>query len=110
MQTTFKIEYHTEWGESLTLMLGGRRYPMDWNDGGIWSVTVRDCRREDLKEYGYDEKANTFDFAIAIGLGYEFDFGMTIDARYNWGLTKIYEDDNAKNSVFMISLGYKFDF
>ena len=53
MQTTFKIEYHTEWGESLTLMLGGRRYPMDWNDGGIWSVTVKDCRREDLKEYGY---------------------------------------------------------
>lgn len=28
MQTTFKIEYHTEWGESLTLMLGGKRYPM----------------------------------------------------------------------------------
>ena len=53
MQTTFKIEYHTEWGESLTLMLGGKRYPMDWNDGGVWSVTVRDCRREDLKDYGY---------------------------------------------------------
>lgn len=35
---------------------------------------------------------------------------MTIDARYNWGLTKIYDDDKAKNSVFMISLGYKFDF
>ncbi|HIQ84298.1 MAG TPA: 4-alpha-glucanotransferase [Candidatus Cryptobacteroides excrementigallinarum] len=53
MQTTFKIEYHTEWGESLTLMLGGKRYPMDWNNGGVWSVTVRDCRREDLKDYGY---------------------------------------------------------
>ena len=53
MQTTFKIEYHTEWGESLTLMLGGKRYPMDWNDGGVWRVTVRDCRREDLKDYGY---------------------------------------------------------
>ncbi len=73
-------------------------------------VGKEEVSTNDLKQYGYDEKANTFDFAIAVGLGYEFDFGMTIDARYNWGLTKIYEDDNAKNSVFMISLGYKFDF
>lgn len=70
----------------------------------------KEISTNDLKQYGYDEKANAFDFAIALGLGYEFDFGMTIDARYNWGLTKIYDDDKAKNSVFMISLGYKFDF
>ena len=43
----------TEWGESLTLMLGGKRYPMNWNDGGIWSVTVKDYSREALKRYGY---------------------------------------------------------
>lgn len=70
----------------------------------------KEISTNDLKDYGYEKTARTFDFAIAVGLGYEFDFGMTIDARYNWGLTKIYDDDNAKNSVFMISLGYKFDF
>ena len=53
MQTTFKIEYMTEWGDSLMLLLGGKRYPMNWNDGGIWSVTVKDYRREALKQYGY---------------------------------------------------------
>ena len=41
----------TEWGESLTLMLGGKRYPMNWNDGGIWSVTVKDYSLEALKLY-----------------------------------------------------------
>lgn len=64
----------------------------------------------DLKQYGYDSKANVFDFAIALGLGYEFDFGMTIDARYNFGLTNIYENEDGKNTMFMLSLGYKFDF
>lgn len=31
--------------------------------------------------------------------------------RYNWGLTKIYDVDklDSKNSVFQITLGYKFD-
>lgn len=64
----------------------------------------------DLKKYGYDKSAQTFDFSIALGLGYEFDFGMTIDARYNFGLTNIYEEGDAKNTLLMISLGYKFDF
>jgi len=31
-----------------------------------------------------------------------------IDARYNWGLTSIMDETDSKNSVFMISLGYKF--
>lgn len=53
MQVTFKIEYHTEWGESLSLVLGDVKYPMNWNDGGIWSVTVKDCTAAKLKDYGY---------------------------------------------------------
>ncbi len=65
---------------------------------------------KDLEKYGYDNKAKTFDFALAVGLGYEFDFGMTIDARYNFGLTKVYDQGDAKNTLFMLSLGYKFDF
>ena len=53
MQTTFKIEYKTEWGESLALLLGNKKYPMNWTEGGIWTVTVKDCKSEDLKDYGY---------------------------------------------------------
>lgn len=73
-------------------------------------VNDEEISSKDLEQYGYDTKARTFDFAIALGLGYEFDFGMTIDARYNFGLTNIYEEGDGKNTMFMLSLGYKFDF
>ena len=52
----------------------------------------------------------TFDFSIPVGLSYEYQ-NVVLDARYNWGLTKIYDVDklDSKNSVFQITLGYKFD-
>jgi len=49
----------------------------------------------------------TVDFSIPVGLSYEYQ-GFVLDARYNWGLTKVWDGSDAKNSVFMISLGYKF--
>lgn len=52
---------------------------------------------------------NSFDFALAIGAGYEFNFGLTFDARFNLGLTKIVDDYEDKNRVFMFSVGYKFN-
>ena len=39
----FRIQYVTEWGESLAVVLEGRKYPMAWQDGGIWTVSVPDC-------------------------------------------------------------------
>ncbi len=53
MQVTFKIEYHTVWGESLALVLGDVKYPMTWVGDGIWSVTVKSCSAAKLKDYGY---------------------------------------------------------
>lgn len=52
----------------------------------------------------------TFDFSIPVGLSHEYQ-NVVLDARYNWGLTKIYDVDklDSKNSVFQITLGYKFD-
>ena len=43
----------TEWGESLAVVLGGRKYPMAWQDGGIWTVSVPDCPAAALKDYTY---------------------------------------------------------
>ena len=40
-------------------------------------------------------------------LSYEFS-NVVIDGRYNWGLTKVWKDGEAKNSVFQITVGYKF--
>lgn len=55
-----------------------------------------------------DFDAKTLDFSIPVGLSYEFS-NVVIDARYNWGLTKVASDSDCKNSVFQITVGYKFD-
>ncbi len=57
--------------------------------------------------------AKSSDVTAALGLGWDLPFGLTIDARYNLGLSKIYdnaptmETENAKNQVFQVSIGYK---
>ena len=53
-------------------------------------------------------KAKGFDLAIPVGLSYEFA-NVVIDGRYNWGVTKVFDNVDAKNSVFQVTLGYKFD-
>lgn len=59
------------------------------------------------------DRMKSSDFTVALGLGWDLPFGLTIDARYNLGLSKIYEDaptnttEDAKNQVFQFSLGYK---
>lgn len=53
-------------------------------------------------------KLNKFDFAIPVGLSYEYH-NFVLDARYNIGLSKTIKSvDKGKNSVFQITLGYKF--
>ena len=70
---------------------------------GSGTVTVRDVK----------DRMKSSDFTVALGLGWDLPFGLTIDARYNLGLSKIYDEapsqqtDDAKNQVFQLSLGYK---
>ena len=47
-----------------------------------------------------------FDFSIPFGLSYEIS-DFVIDARYNLGVTKVFDNVKAKNSVFMLTVGYK---
>jgi hypothetical protein len=50
------------------------------------------------------------DFSIALGAGWDLPFGLTIDARYNLGLSKINDSSGspeAKNQVFQVSVGFK---
>ena len=51
------------------------------------------------------------DFSIPLGLSYEIS-DFVIDARYNLGLTNINDTDSykSKNSVIMLTLGYKIPF
>lgn len=56
-----------------------------------------------------DVRVNRVDIAIPIGLSYEFK-GFTLDARYNFGLVKVFRgiDDSVHNRSFVATLGYKF--
>ena len=76
--------------------------------GFLTSVDVND---EDLK----DELKKT-DFSLALGVGWDLPFGLTLDGRYNWGLSDINENvgqgsgapvGEIKNQVWQFSLGYK---
>lgn len=58
-------------------------------------------RKDDMK---------SVDFGVNFGFGYKLDMGLGIGARYNFGLTNVYESDkyNSKNSVAQIDLFYIF--
>lgn len=58
---------------------------------------------------GNDNKLNTFDLSIPVGLSYEYAH-ITVDARYNFGVTKLISnsDESIYNKVFIMTLGYKF--
>ncbi|MFM7851400.1 MAG: hypothetical protein ACKO96_05635, partial [Flammeovirgaceae bacterium] len=57
------------------------------------------------------DKLKGSDISAALGLGWDAPFGLSIDARYNLGLTKLNEgvgtQSDVKNQVIQISLGYK---
>ena len=55
-----------------------------------------------------DTEAESIDFSAAIGAEYALDMGVFFQARYNLGLTDVYDGIDSKNSVFQIGLGYKF--
>ena len=65
---------------------------------------------------------NKTDFSIPLSIAYEFENGLSLEARYTGGLTNVIkesaikeaglrydiEKDN-KNEVFMLTVGYKFE-
>ena len=63
---------------------------------------------EDVK----DELKST-DVSLNFGLGYDITQNFIIGARYNFGLTRLQDEllpgeDESKNSVFQLSVAYKF--
>ena len=55
----------------------------------------------------FDVEAKSVDLSIPVGLSYEYN-NVVLDGRYNFGVTKAYKSGDAMNSVFQITLGYKF--
>ncbi len=49
----------------------------------------------------------SLDISIPVGISYEIS-NFVIDARYNFGLTKVVDPFKDKNRVFQLTVGYKF--
>ena len=77
----------------------------------IGFLTTADVNDQDVK----DELKKT-DFSLVMGVGWDLPFGLTIDGRYNLGLSDINDSvgqgsgasvGTIKNQVWQISVGYK---
>ena len=78
-------------------------------------IQLQDLGNKDYKEtWDYQEELfKSIDFGLGFGIGYNFSEQVGANLRYNFGLTNIAETkdgDNTKikNSVFALSLAYKF--
>lgn len=57
------------------------------------------------EEIEVDVNSN-FDMNVLGGLEYQFQNGIFIQTRYSYGLTKIFENKDFKNSAISLSVGY----
>ena len=85
----------------------------------IGFLTGADLKGEDGNKVDISDSIKSTDFGILLGAGYKMPMGLTIDARYNLGLSNIYDgatdevgglssNDKLKNGVFQVGLGYQF--
>jgi len=64
--------------------------------------------------FDIDEGTHGVDFSLNFGLGYKLASGINFSARYNLGLSNVFDfegegqDVDVKNSVFQFSIGYFF--
>ncbi|WP_432410409.1 porin family protein [Rasiella sp. SM2506] len=78
--------------------------------GPQFGVVVNDEAQSVLGEVINDIAVKDFDFSGVVGLGYDVPLGLRLEARYNFGLSDIQEDQgpSGKNSVVTLSVGYSF--
>lgn len=74
-------------------------------DGSV-NAFLDDCKAQGLISSN-DAKLNKFDLSFPVGLSYEYQ-NFVLDARYYIGASKVIKSYKDKNSVFQITLGYKF--
>lgn len=55
-----------------------------------------------------NDNINNFDASVAGGLGFNFPIGLSLNARYVYGLTKIDKDADIKNQVIQLGASFKF--
>jgi len=60
----------------------------------------------------FKNEVNSFDFGIGAGLAYDLSNGFFVNARYNFGITKVGKSNDyyrdSRNGVTQVGVGYKF--
>jgi len=83
----------------------GAGFDLDWDDNFF-----------NLINNGFESNNIFFlDMNLFGGLGYQFDSGLAIEARYKQGLIGVFTDEffdsnSHFNAVFQVGMSYKFDF
>lgn len=78
----------------------------------IGFLTSSDIAIDELRVDGNDF-FSSFDYGVNFALGYKLPTGIFIQGRYNLGLANLldsgeFDDDETKNSVIQLSVGYMF--
>lgn len=95
-------KFSLEFGPQIGFLLSAKA---DYTGTG-GGVTISES--EDIKD-----NLESVDFGLNFGAGYDFTENLTAGLRYNLGLSNVAktedgDDEEIKNSVFSISVGYKF--
>lgn len=95
-------------GLQLGLLLGGKE-KMSFTDITILDGGTRKQGNAVPRETDVKDVYKSVDLSIPLALSYEFE-NVILDARYNFGLTRIHQLDAVKsrNSVIQLSVGYRF--
>ena len=77
-------------------------------DGTYYNASIQGGAKYSVDEdYDLGDAVKGFNLSIPMGLSYEIS-SFVIDARYNLGVTKVFDGGDNKHSVFTFTLGYKF--
>lgn len=95
-------------GLQLGLLLGAKE-KMSYTDITILDGGTRKQGNAVPRETDVKDVYKSVDLSIPLALSYEFE-NVILDARYNFGLTRIHQLDAVKsrNSVIQLSVGYRF--
>jgi hypothetical protein len=95
-------------GLQLGLLLGGKE-KMSYTDITILDGGTRKQGNAVPLETDVKDVYKSVDLSIPLALSYEFE-NVILDARYNFGLSRIHQLDAVKsrNSVIQLSVGYRF--
>lgn len=95
-------------GLQLGLLLGAKE-KMSYTDITILDGGTRKQGDAVPRETDVKDVYKSIDISIPLGVSYEYE-NVILDARYNFGLTRIHQLDAVKsrNSVIQLSVGYRF--